>query len=196
MSAGRRGQLSGLTGIALALLGASLLAGCGAKDDDQERQTPSGFKVPRYVTLKFDSVNARAGPGEDRKELWTYHARGLPLQVVAETADWRRICDPDGALSWVHKPAIDGHRAVMALGTTPLALHDQPKVEARIVAYMAPRAIAGFDKCDKDWCRVRAGNTTGWAPAAAFWGVAKDPQCSKPQPVPATAPPPASPPIH
>ena len=31
--------------------------------------TPSGLPVPRYVSLKFDPVNARAGPGDDHRLL-------------------------------------------------------------------------------------------------------------------------------
>ena len=59
--------------------------------------------VPRYVSLKFDKVNARAGPGDDHKLLFVYRVRGLPLQVIAETSEWRRVCDPEGTLAWVHK---------------------------------------------------------------------------------------------
>ena len=77
-----------------------LQAGQG-RGADEDRPTPSGLPVPRYVSLKFDKVNARSGPGDDHRLLWVYHVRGLPVQVVAESNEWRRICDPDGALSWV-----------------------------------------------------------------------------------------------
>ena len=46
------------------------------------RQPPSGQPVPRYVSLKFDKVYARAGPGEDHQLLWVYQAKGLPVQVI------------------------------------------------------------------------------------------------------------------
>ena len=49
--------------------------------------------MPRYVSLKFGEVNGRQGPSEDDKLLWTYHAKGLPVQIIAETAEWRRIID-------------------------------------------------------------------------------------------------------
>src|SRR6185312_16083105 len=42
---------------------------------DEDRPTPSGLPVPRYVTLKFDDVNARSGPSDDHRLLWTYHVR-------------------------------------------------------------------------------------------------------------------------
>ena len=78
----------GRTGAALAA------AGRAAADDVKDHPTPSGLPVPRYVSLKFDSVNARAGPSDDHRLLWVFHARGLPVQVIAETEDWRRVCDP------------------------------------------------------------------------------------------------------
>ena len=165
-----------------AMFALTLLTACGAKSDDKERVTPSGLPVPRYVSLKFDPVNARAGPSDDHRLLWVFHARGLPVQVVAETVEWRRICDPDGGLSWVHKRTTDGHRTVEALGKDPLALRAKPKDDAAIVAYLAPKAVAGFENCQQDWCRVRLGSADGWAPASAFWGVAEAPQCTAPAP--------------
>ena len=196
MSGGTGGRRASLTlpawaaRLALVLTAASLAA-CGQKaEDDKGRVTPSGLPVPRYVSLKFDQVNARSGPGDDHRLLWVYHARGLPLQVVAETAEWRRVCDADGALSWVNRRTTDGRRTVMPLGQAPLPLRAQPKDSARVVAFLAPRAIADFERCAKDWCRVRAGAVSGWTSAAAVWGVADAPQCPKPQApnAPAAAP--------
>ena len=74
------------------------------------RQTPSGLPVPRYVTLKFDQVNARAGPGDDYPARWVYRVPDLPVQVVAETADWRKVCDPEGGSSCPGRPAARTHR--------------------------------------------------------------------------------------
>ena len=81
----------------------ALLAAPSVAADKSDRPTPSGLPVPRYVSLKFDTVNARAAPGDDSRLLWVYRQRGLPVQVVAETAEWRRICDPERGLAWVHR---------------------------------------------------------------------------------------------
>ena len=72
----------------LTAIGASACQPAGqASGEGAKRKTPSGLDVPRYVSLKFNEVNARGGPGDDYKLLWTYRARGLPLQVIAETSD-------------------------------------------------------------------------------------------------------------
>ena len=153
---------------ALALAGAALGA---------DRPTPSGLPVPRYVSLKFDVVNARSGPGDDHRLLWIYHARGLPVQVVAETVEWRRICDPQGGLAWVHRRTTDGRRMVMNPGPGAVALRRSAKPGASAAALLNPRALAALDRCTRGWCRVRAEGATGWAAANQLWGTAPDPQC-------------------
>ena len=56
----------------------------------------SGLPVPRYVTLKFDETNLRAGPGREYPVLWQYRTAGLPLLVNAEFGIWRKVVDHDG----------------------------------------------------------------------------------------------------
>jgi SH3-like domain-containing protein len=164
---------------ALTFLAATLAwAACAAPAQAAPRQTPSGQPVPRYVSLKFDKVYARAGPGEDHRLLWVYEAKGLPVQVIAENIEWRRICDPDGGVAWIHRRLTSGEATVMRVKTTRLALHKKPRAEAEIVAYLNPRSIAELVKdCEKGWCKVRGEGVSGWAPAGELWGVSPAIQC-------------------
>lgn len=158
---------------AMALAGDSLAAA--------DRPTPSGLPVPRYISLKFDTVNARAGPGDDHRLLWVYHAKGLPVQVLAENSEWRRICDPDRGMAWVHRRVTDGRRSVMRTKPQPLALLKRPKADARAVAYLKPRALASLDRCEDGWCLLKVDGIKGWAPASGVWGVDERPQCARPR---------------
>ena len=36
----------------------------------------------------------------------------VPLEVVAETSDWRRVRGPDGVEAWAHKRGLDGKLTV------------------------------------------------------------------------------------
>jgi SH3-like domain-containing protein len=149
----------------------------GAATADPVRRTPSGLPVPRYVSLKFGEVNARAGPGDDYKLLWTYRARGLPLQVIAETADWRRVCDPEGAAAWVHQRTVDTRRTVMRIKPQPLPMHRRPDEASPAVAQLSGRSLAALDSCKDGWCRLEAGRAKGWTPAAEVWGADERAQC-------------------
>ena len=141
------------------------------------RQTPSGLPVPRYVTLKFDKVNARAGPGDDYRALWVYKAPDLPLQVVAETAEWRKVCDPEGGSAWVHKRTTDGRRSVMRLASDAVPVKAKANTSSRTVAILPARGLASLDKCRDGWCPVKGRGGAGWVPQSAVWGVNEAPQC-------------------
>lgn len=166
-----------------AMLGVALASGLVAFGSAARAQapkvTPSGMEVPRYVSLKYGEVNARAGPDEAHRLLWIYKVKGLPVQVVAETREWRRICDPEGGLAWVHRRTTDGRRSAMRTASTPLALRAQPKASARITAYLAARSTASLDRCEKGWCRLKAGGESGWAPQGEVWGAAAQVQCKE-----------------
>jgi SH3-like domain-containing protein len=170
-----------MRGVIRALLAAAALAvglGAATAEAAQERQTPSGLPVPRYVSLKFDKVNARAGPGDDHRLLWVYRVRGLPVQVVAETAEWRRVCDPEGELVWVHKRTTEGRRTAINMQSAPAALRRRPKDASRVVAYLNPRALASLVRCDDEqWCKVRADDVSGWVKAGELWGTSDAIQC-------------------
>ena len=170
--------LPGALGLAAVL---SLVAACdaGAKPPEKaaERQTPSGMPVPRYVSLKFDKVNARAGPGDDHKLLFVYRVRGLPLQVIAETSEWRRVCDPEGTLAWVHKRVTDGRRTTINMSGHPVPLLKHPKEGFKEAAYLNPKALATLDRCDKGWCKVKADHASGWVREGALWGTTDGLQC-------------------
>ena len=161
----------------LMALGAFALAACGGERDLRDPDTPSGFRVPRYVSIRSNEVNGRAGPSEEHPVLWTYTAPGLPLQVVAETEDWRRVCDPEGGLSWVKRTFVTGERKVMRVKTDRLAVQRKPEAGAPAVAWLNPKGVASLDKCDKGWCRIEVAGTQGWAPESEIWGTAEAPQC-------------------
>ena len=167
--------MSGFRTVAVASL-LLALAGCGERGG-RDDTTPSGFVVPRYVTLRYDTVNARSGPSEDHRTLWVYKAKGLPVQIIAETEQWRRICDPEGAVSWVHMRLVDGRRNVMRTAPGAVFLRKSPNPASGAVAELQPRTPAGLETCDEGWCEVKLGKAKGWAPITEIWGADPAPQC-------------------
>ena len=162
--------------IAAAAVGAGLMAAAGNTMPDG-RPTPTGLEVPRWVSLKSSHVRARQGPGLDYPILWEYRAAGLPVQVIAETREWRKVCDPDGGTAWIHRRTTVGVRTVFHRGAQLLPLRSGPKDTARVRALLAVRGIAKLDKCEQGWCLVEAGKAKGWARAASLWGLATQRVC-------------------
>lgn len=158
------------------LLSTCLITGCGEAEATKCR-TRSGFPVPRFVSLKSGEVNARNGPGEDHRILWVWRVRNMPLMVVAESREWRKVQAPNGDIAWVKAQMVDGGRSVMRTRPGDLPLLDKPRAGARVVAYLRSGAVAVQLKDRDGWNQLQAGGMKGWAPADEVWGGGPEPDC-------------------
>ena len=126
--------------------------------------------VPRYVTLKSDEANLRAGPGLEYPVLWQYRTPKLPIRVDAEFGIWGKIVDHDGTAGWMHGSVLSLNR--MALVKTDMAkIHDSPDSSSTVIALAERNALMELHSCPKLWCRVKAANVSGWIRRQAIWGV-------------------------
>jgi SH3-like domain-containing protein len=130
-------------------------------------------KVPRFASLRADTVNLRTGPGERYPVEWVYQRKGLPVEVTAQSDVWRRVRDPDGTEGWVHERMLTSRRSVVVTGA-PRTLRSDPDPAAHAVARVEPGVIARLLECKGAWCRVESQGIKGWLPRAEFWGVFPD----------------------
>lgn len=131
--------------------------------------TPSGQNVPRFVSLKFDVANGRSGPSRAHPVAWTYLRSGLPMEVIAETPDWRRVRDPEGEVTWMHRRVLSGRRSVFTLEET--VLYARADESAPIEAVAEAGVVLSLERCRAGWCRLETQGFRGWAEATTLWGV-------------------------
>jgi len=146
---------------------------------------PSGLPLPRFVSLKGEHVNMRVGPGKQYAIAWKYLRAGLPLEIIQEYDNWRRVRDSEGTTGWIHGALLSGKRTAITSpwqrsnesGST-LALHDSRKTKSDVIAYLKPGVIGELTQCDGVWCEmtVSAGSMslTGYASQAELWGAYPD----------------------
>ena len=168
--------------VAVAILtGLAVMAGAGSTMPDG-RPTPTGLEVPRWISLKSSHVRARQGPGLDYPILWEYRAAGLPVQVIAETSEWRKICDPDGAVAWIHRTVSSGRRYVFNTTDEEIPIRSGRSETASVRARLSPRALIALDECEEGWCKVRARRMEGWTPQRAVFGTQERALCNANRP--------------
>ena len=159
---------------AAALLGVSASPGFSAKDS---AVTASGLPVPRYVSLKSDHVNVRAGPTKDNDVAWVYTRSGLPVEITAEFENWRRVRDSEGAEGWVYHSLLSGRRtAVITMKTKDelASLYDHADSTSAIAARLQAGVVAQVKKCVNGWCHVTGNGFDGWIEQQRLWGVYAD----------------------
>jgi SH3-like domain-containing protein len=136
-------------------------------------QTPPVEKLPRFASLRSDDVNLRVGPGENYPIEWVLKRKEMPVQVLEEFQNWRRVQDWQGDKGWVLDRMITGKRAVIVDGNVRV-LYRQPDPASPPVARAEPGVIARLIDLQGTWCRVDAGGYRGWVRRSEVWGVLPD----------------------
>jgi SH3-like domain-containing protein len=132
----------------------------------------SGLPIPRFASLRSDEVNVRTGPGTRYPVDWVFKRKGMPVEIVAEYENWRKIRDWQGASGWVHQSLLTGKRSFIIPGK-PANLHKTPATSAPVVAKLEPEVMGEIRSCAGDWCRVRVPSISGWIERKRLWGVYK-----------------------
>jgi len=139
--------------------------------------TASGLPVPRFVSLKSARVNVRVGPGEDYRVAWVFVKPGLPIEVIQEFDNWRRIRDSDGQVGWVFQSLLSGKRTAVVApwqGGEPRPIRASATTEARITAYLEPGVVGEVERCADGWCQISGQGYAGWIARDQLWGVYPD----------------------
>jgi SH3-like domain-containing protein len=134
----------------------------------------SGLPVPRFVSIKPDRVNVRGGPTRDHDVTWTYTRAGLPVEITAESENWRRIRDWEGAEGWVYHSMLSGRRTAVVKAKQKDALvplQAKPDAESEVLANLQSGVLGNVKSCTGKWCRIVGHGFDGWVVQERLWGV-------------------------
>jgi SH3-like domain-containing protein len=134
----------------------------------------SGLQIPRFVSLKPDRVNVRGGPTRDHEVTFVYTRAGLPVEITAESDNWRRIRDWEGSEGWVYHSLLSGRRTAVVTPkdkTQLVPLYDVGESTGTVVAKLQAGVLASVKRCNGNWCRIAGPGFDGWIVQEQLWGV-------------------------
>jgi SH3-like domain-containing protein len=139
--------------------------------------TSNGNQLPRFASLKAHRVNVRVGPDKNKYNiLWSYTKEGLPVEIIQEYDNWRRIRDSDGDSGWIHNALLSKQRTVIITpwqkdksGLSPM--RKEPSDQAKIVAHIESGVIGKIRQCTGIWCQIEIEKRHGWLKQIQLWGV-------------------------
>ncbi len=143
---------------------------------------PSGLPLPRFVSLKAERVNMRVGPGREYAVAWRYMKSGLPLEIIQEYDNWRRVRDADGDTGWIHGSLLSGSRTAIATpwrnvddAENVVTLYRDGRSGAAEIAHLQPGVVGRIEACDGAWCEIEVRHQertiTGFVAQADLWGA-------------------------
>jgi len=134
----------------------------------------SGLPVPRFVSLKPDRVTVRGGPNRDHEIAFVFTRSGLPVEITAESDNWRRIRDWEGSEGWVYHSLLSGRRTALVSAKQQdelVPLYDKADAQSALVARLQPGVLASVKHCSGTWCHISGPGFDGWIAQERLWGV-------------------------
>ena len=135
----------------------------------------SGLPLPRFVSLANNKTNVRAGPGRKYPIKWVVNRKSLPVEVILEFDNWRKIRDHEGQEGWVFHSLLSGKRTAIIRGENPVYAYENPPLtngkKPRISMSLESFVVVDIEECKGGWCKILTSGYSGWVKIKSLWGV-------------------------
>ncbi|MDR1362409.1 MAG: hypothetical protein LBJ16_04330 [Holosporaceae bacterium] len=125
-----------------------------------------------FSSLKTSSVNLRVGPGKEYPVCWVIGWPNVPIALIAEFKQWRKVRLHDNTEGWVHQNIISRRNTVVVISDYAILYkystktHPMYKVEKNVIAKVL--------KKEEKWIKVEINGLRGWMERQCVWGCSED----------------------
>ena len=121
-----------------------------------------------FLSLKYNKVNVRYGPGLDYPIKFVYLKKNFPVEIIDEKENFRKILDYKNNGGWIHRSQLKKNRSLIAL-EEKILFHNSTKYSKPIIVVKSGRLLV-IKKREKNWLKVETGDYTGWVDNENLWG--------------------------
>jgi len=130
----------------------------------------SKLPLPRFASLRARETNLRSGPGKRYPILWVYKRGFVPVEIIDELEDWRRVRDIAGDSGWLHRSLLSGNRTAMFV-TGLHNVYAHPDATTAPIFRIKEGVIVHVEQCSATWCRIEFSEHQGWVEKNTLFGV-------------------------
>ena len=134
----------------------------------------TGLKIPRYVSIKSNDVNVRVGPSTNYPILIKYIQKNIPVEIIQEHKNWRKIVDYNKNTGWIKKNLLKGDRFAIIKETLNDVSYIYINPKGFKIGEIKKNNIVRVNKCRMSWCYISYEKKHGWIPKKNLWGVYKE----------------------
>ena len=130
----------------------------------------TGFKIPRFVSLKSNDVNLRIGPSTNYPIIINYIQKNFPVEIIKEHDVWRQVKDIEGNIGWIHAPLLKGDRyGIIFSKNDSASIFNYPN--GIKIGKIGNKNIVKIEKCLEKWCLISLKKNKGWLIKNDLWGI-------------------------
>jgi SH3-like domain-containing protein len=125
-----------------------------------------------FVSLKSSNINLRVGPGKEYPISWIFMKSNLPVMLISEFDQWRKIKFVDKTEGWIHQNMISSKNT--AIVVSKYAILCRNTSDSNPIAKIEKNVIVKVLKRDKNWIKIEVNKIKGWVKEEDLWGVNED----------------------
>ena len=129
------------------------------------------YAQDKFLSLKYNKVNVRYGPGLDYPIKYIYKKINLPVKVIDKKENFRRIIDHKKNSGWIHISQLKKSNSLIVL-QDKIIFNKNSKFSKPLFKLEKGRLVI-LKKCISNWCKIKSNNYTGWMHTENSWGEIK-----------------------
>jgi SH3-like domain-containing protein len=111
----------------------------------------------------------RTGPGFHYPVIWIYTCKNLPLKVIEEFENWKKVCDIKEDRGWIKSNLLSNRRYAMIKEDT--YGYQKQNMDSKITMKIDEYVIMGIEKCSEKWCLLSSSKHKAWVQKEYIYGV-------------------------
>ena len=123
-----------------------------------------------FLTLRYDKVNLRLGPSKDYPVKIFYKKKYLPVLVVDQLDNFKKIKDHENNTGWIHVSQLSKKKAAIVI-TDNLIMFKKSTVYSKPLAILQKGKLTKIIKCREEWCKAKTKGYIGWVKKGSLWGL-------------------------
>ena len=130
----------------------------------------SSIAFSEVRSLKNNKVNVRLGPSKNYPIKFVYEKKYLPVVIIDEHYNWRKVRDYDNDTGWVHISQLSKIKTTVTTKDNQVVyssptIYSKPKVKLEIYQVLT------IKKCNQTWCEIKNAKTYGWVKKDHLWAI-------------------------
>ena len=127
-------------------------------------------KEEYFLTLRYDTVNLRQGPSRDYPIKIFYKKKFLPVLILDQSDNFRKIKDHENNTGWIHISQLSKKKAAINI-EEELIMFKKSTVYSNPIAILKKGRLVKIKKCKINWCKAKTDDYKGWVKKESLWGL-------------------------
>ena len=130
----------------------------------------SNITYSEVRSLKNTKVNVRLGPSKNYPIKFVYEQKYLPVVIIDEHYNWRKVKDYDNDTGWIH---ISQLSKIITTVTTKdnQVVYSSPSIYSKPKVKLEIYQVLTIKKCNQTWCEIKNAKINGWIKKEYLWAI-------------------------